>query len=386
MKKKTMLLLLVIVITIYIYLLVMYRNYSFLFLILVFLILCILVKKYFNISIINVDKIKNIIRTKKIRSKISNNEIYMRKINIKTFDGSNSTTHPCVVYFENGFNGYKYYMVHTPYNNNNVELENPCLLVSNDGINFEKLTGVPDPLLPIIKQEKNPLRYYSDPWILYDNNELQIWYRYTIEDKINKNIPLINKIYRITSKDGINFSKPELMIDDDGIWYLSPSIVKIEDKYYMYYFDEDLKGYCKTSKDLKEWSKSNNIVVNNFNGNFWHGEVKNINNKLYLLFLSKDYNLYLCEADINNPLNFKKCKKLQFNYYDKCNVYGNVCKYKSTFLINDEYISFYIPYKVNKINWFKLKGIKSTKWTMTYTCLKINNYDKYIKDDYNEKK
>lgn len=378
--KKKLLIILFLCFILFMYLFIYYKVYSFIFIIIIFLMICFLIKKYIKISIINIDKLKNLIKTRKIIKKISNDECYLKKIKIDTFDGSNGTTHPYVIYFENGFNGYKYYMVHTPYDNNNVELENPSLVVSNDGINFIKPNGISDPLLPIIKQKNNPLKYYSDPWILFDNEELQIWYRYTEEDKVNINVPLINKIYRITTKDGINFSEPELMIENDGIWYLSPSIIKLNDIYYMYYFDKDLKLYCKTSNDLKNWSKERIVKNNKFKGKYWHGEVKLINDKLYLLFLSKDYKLFLCESDINNPLNFEKCDELHFNYYDKCNIYGNVCKYKSTFLINDKYINLYIPYKVNTINWFKLKRIKHIKWTMTNTCLSLDNYNKYVKD------
>lgn len=381
--KKKLLLLMIADFIIFVFLLVdyvkNYNQYILLYVGLNIILLCIFVKCYYDISIVNIDKLINISRTKKIRKQLSNEERYVEKITIKTFDGSNGTTHPYIMFFKNGLNGYKYYMVHTPYDNRNVELENPSLCVSNDGLNFIKPDGIKDPLLPIIKQHGMVLRYYNDNWLLYDNNLLQVWYRYTEEDKTTKDTKLINRIYRITSKDGINFTEPELMIDDDGIWYLSPSIVKINDIYYLYYYDKDLKFYCKCSKDLKKWSNSILIEIDRFNGSYWHGEVKLLKDKLYLLFLSKDYKLYFCESTINNPLNFKICDELHFNYYDKCNIYGNVYKYKSTFLINDDYISFYIPFKVNKINWFKFKKIRHVKWTMTNTYLKISNYNKIIK-------
>lgn len=385
-KKLIFIIGLILDIFFYVFLLIKYPIYSFVYIALNFILFCIFFRIYLNISIINIDKIKNIIKTNKLRKNISENEKYLEKMKIKTFDGSNGTTHPCIIYFKNGFNGYKYYMVHTPYDNNNVEFENPSLCVSNDGFNFIKHKDTKDPLLPIIKQHGKILKYYNDNWLLFDEDKLQIWYRYTEEDKTNKEPKLVNKIFRITSNDGINFSQPELMIDDDGIWYLSPSIVKINDLYYLYYFDKDLKLYLKTSKDLKNWSKEILIKIDKYKGNYWHGEVKLVDNKMYLLFLSKDYKLYLCETDINNPLCFKTCDELYFNYYDKCNIYGNTHPYKSTFLIDDEFINFYIPYKVTTINYFKINGIKHTKWTMTNTYLRLNNYKKYIKGRYNKNK
>ena len=355
--------------------------YAFLFFNVVFVI--IFFKLYFNINVINVNKIINIIKTMNIRKKISSEEYYIKKINIETFDGSGGTTHPCIMQFKNLFNNYKYYMVHTPYDNHNVEYENPSLCVSNDTIHFIKPKNINDPLLPIIKSHNPVLSYYNDNFLLFDDNKFQVWYRYTIEDKSFKEPKLFNQIYRIVSTDGVNYDEPELMIDNDGTWYLSSSIVKIDSLYYLFYFDKDLRMHCKISKNLHEWSKTKHVNTKGYSGNIWHGEVKLIDGKLYLLFLSKDYKLYFCEANIDNPFNFRVCCKLKFNYYDKCNLYGNDVPYKSTFLMDDKYIYLYIPYKVNTINLFKLK--RRIKWTMTYTKLTYENFDKYVKDKNYEK-
>lgn len=382
--KRMLLMVVLLIDIIFIVILFLYFKliYLYLYLFLNLLLVMFFTKKLLNINIINLTKIVNLTKTYKIRKKISKEEEYLKRIEIKTFDGSNGTTHPCIIKMDKLFNNYKYYLVHTPYNNYNIELENPSLCVSNDGINFIKPNRIIDPLLPIIKKDDiKLLKYYNDSFILFDNNELQIWYRYTEEDKSINPIKLKNQIYRITTKDGINFTKPELMIDNDGIWYLSPSIVRIKDLYYMYYFDKDLKMYCKTSKDLHQWNERVEIRINNFTGDFWHGEAKICQNKLYILFLSKDYNLYLCESNICNPLEFNICNKLFLNYYDKCNIYGLAHPYKSTFLIEDGLIILYIPFVINRINYFKIKGIRSAKWTMTYTKLKIENFNKIIKED-----
>src|SRR5574344_906898 len=67
-------------------------------------------------------------------------------ITIPTYDKSNETTHPKVLYFENGFNGYKYWMVSTPYPGNDAYLENPSIVVSNDGVNFIEPPGIKNPV------------------------------------------------------------------------------------------------------------------------------------------------------------------------------------------------------------------------------------------------
>lgn len=342
----------------------------------------IVLKKHYQINILNIERIANAIKASKIRKQLSKDEKYLEKIPIKTFDGSNSTTHPYIVYFEKPFNNHQYYMAHTPYNNQNIELENPSLCVSNDGIIFNKPKGIKDPLLPIIKHTKGqPALYYNDNFILYEQDQLQIWYRYTEEDKTKKPPKLKNQIFRIVSKDGANFSEPELMLDDDGIWYLSPSIIKIDGLYYMYYFDKDLKFYAKISQNLKKWSEPHQVAVEGFSGNFWHGEVKIVGKELYLLFISRNYELYFCHTDYKNPLLFKNCDKLHFNYSDKSLFYGFTHPYKSTFLVKDDYIDFYIPFSVNALDCHRINSIKRIKQTMTYTRVKRENYQKFIKEN-----
>lgn len=335
----------------------------------------ILFKKHWNIDIININKIKNIFASKKIKKTLSKEEKYLEKIPIDTFDGSGYTTHPYILELDKPLNGYKYYMTHTPYANHNIELENPSLCVSNDGINFQKPKGVKDPLLPIIKKGENGKgKFYNDSFMFYEDGKLQVWYRYTEEDKTGPSLKAKSQIKRIVSKDGINFEKPELIIDFSDIWYLSPSLIKIYQTYYLYYYDQDLKMYVITSQNLKKWSNPQPIILKNYSNNCWHGEVKLINDKLYLLLLSRDYKLYLGQTDTKNPLEFNMSKKLELSYYDSLNIYGNAHPYKSTFLIKKGYIDLYIPFAVNKINYFKIRSIKHVKYTMTHTKLKLDRF------------
>ena len=66
--------------------------------------------------------------------------------NVIKFNGNPITTipqynsqgvlHPDVVYFPNGQDGYKYWMVHTPYTNPTQGKENPSIVRSNDGVTW----------------------------------------------------------------------------------------------------------------------------------------------------------------------------------------------------------------------------------------------------------
>ena len=343
-----------------------------------FILFAALFYKRYKINLINLSKPINYVKTYKIRKNLSKDEKYLEPIKIQTFDGSGSTTHPYVMFFKKPFNNYQYYLAHTPYDNHNVEFENPSLAVSNDGFNFVKPNAISDPLLPIIKRQpklKKP-KFYNDNFLFYENNALQVWYRYTEEDKTGKKLIAKSRLYRIVSKDGVNFSEPELMIDYSDIWYLSPSLIKIKGTYYLYYFDQDLNCYVKTSPDLKIWSEPKIVRMKGLTNKCWHGEVKLIDDKIYLLLTTRDYKLYFCETDTNSPLQFDKCNKLNLTYYDKRCIYGNAHLYKSSFIIKNGYIELYIPYAVNAINYFKIRGIRHIHWTMTYTKLKLSTFKK----------
>lgn len=65
-----------------------------------------------------------------------------------TYDGSGAAVHPSVLYFPQGWNGHRYWMAMTPYPTSNNKLENPSILVSNDGNTWAVPAGVTNPLVP----------------------------------------------------------------------------------------------------------------------------------------------------------------------------------------------------------------------------------------------
>ena len=66
----------------------------------------------------------------------------------ETPDGSGIIVHPCVRFFPEGKWGYNWWAVATPYAGANTQLENPCIYVSMDGLDFVAAPGVTNPLRP----------------------------------------------------------------------------------------------------------------------------------------------------------------------------------------------------------------------------------------------
>lgn len=320
-----------------------------------------------KLPIINFNRMFLNLKINRFRSACDSDEIYLKTLNIETFDGSGSLTHPSLLFFENGLHGYKYWMAYTPYDNNNISLENPCIVVSNDGINFKKFKNLENPLLEIIPVKK-PYTFYNDPFLIY-TDRLELWYRLTIEDDI-----LINDVYRIYSYDGENWSEPEKMIENDGSCYMSLSIVKKEDIYYLYYFNMNFEFKFRTSSDLKIWSEEREVKLTSFSGEYWHGEVSINKNNFELLFIDRQHNLYI--ATSIDGKEFIKLDKIEISYLPKDYLYKNAYLYKSNIMHIGDKVYLYIPFRYTTLNWFSFKRIFHHKWRLTLSVLNNESFDK----------
>lgn len=143
-----------------------------------------------------------------------------------TPDGSGSTVHPSVCDFGPGrkWHGWRYWMAHTPFWNSNDDLENPCILVSNDGWAWTEPTGISNPLYP----EPSNGRFNSDVDLEFDprSDELVLIYREMQPDRSHET-------FLARSHDGItwparaarlNWIRPSGDVDYTQI--LSPCIIR----------------------------------------------------------------------------------------------------------------------------------------------------------------
>lgn len=198
-----------------------------------------------------------------IRGKANPNE----PLNITTYEGGqNQPTHPKVLFFQNGWNGHKYWMVYTPYPNNDSFHENPCITYSDDGVNWNE-DGISNPILSIPEEHRGS--WYSDPHLVYipNTSTMELWVRYCSRgtDGLENGW---EGVYRLTSTDGINWSdKEELYHTVDTSWasVLSPSVIYDEGKYKIWFIYQRscLKYY--ESADGRNWQYikdiSNNIAT-----------------------------------------------------------------------------------------------------------------------------
>ena len=232
-------------------------------------------------------------------------------LEIKTFDGSNSPYHPSVLYFDNGWNGYKYWMAETPFSPKCKPYEDrnecPSIHVSNDGINWAEIAA--NPIDDLNGREIEELDYFSDPHLVFTNNKIECWYRFThrngIKDNYN-NLQLVRK----TSTDGINWSEREVLVnlatnegDPLGNMVVSPAILHKNGKYRMWYVNSESRAYREVSysesTDGKDWAPQRKCILNGQENMPWHIDVNNIEGKYYLLSYDlKDLTLWYSDNGI----------------------------------------------------------------------------------------
>lgn len=211
-------------------------------------------------------------------------------LNLQTYDGGNEGLHPSCLYFHDGWNGFKFWFVFTPYKGMNDAIENPCMYVSNDGEQFLPLDGA-NPLDDITLPKEQ--EYNSDPELVYnsDLNRLECWWRrvqrtqYPTEDGKNREI-----IYRRFTYDGKFWSEKQEMLNlknpfDETRMCISPAILYENGIYHMWCSSaEDFEGKHRTINyyEMKEGSCLNlvskqelsdgvlsHIDVIKHNGQYW---------------------------------------------------------------------------------------------------------------------
>ena len=165
-----------------------------------------------------------------------------------TYDDSGQAVHPDILYFDKGFKGHKYWMAFTPYPDSRCEMENPSILVSDDGFSWAIPHKLHNPITPppvdVISGGHN-----SDTDIIFADGKLFVYFVYN-----KKDVRGPSKFFRIESEDGINWSKPQLIYETkETIEGYSPAIIYSNNSYKMWYFGGENKPVYTSSKDGVNW-------------------------------------------------------------------------------------------------------------------------------------
>lgn len=238
-------------------------------------------------------------------------------ITTPTYDGSGQGIHPSVVYFADGWHGYKYWMAMTPYPNGNDEYENPSIIASNDGATFEVPAGLTNPIYPA-----PPAGHNNDTELIYDSvaDKLRVYWldcRRAIECVGFETETWYDHQYLMymETPDGVNWSAAAISIDWNlaigDRFILSPAIAKVGNVWKLYYIDASGSRpiFMRESADALTWGAEQAVIMNVTSAVLpWHLEVKYISelNQYWLV-----YCMYGTSADIyfavgTDGLNFNR--------------------------------------------------------------------------------
>ncbi|MGE5113679.1 MAG: hypothetical protein ACM3JB_22680 [Acidobacteriaceae bacterium] len=188
-----------------------------------------------------------------------------------TYDHSGNAVEPTLEYFPGGWNGYRYWLAISPYPHSNALLENPSLLVSQDGNNWSVPPGLVNPIaLPSANG------HLGDGTIYFDNSSNELWAYYL------EQIAMEGELFRKRSADGIHWTPAEPLLNAPAYAFLSPTVQRLGNEYMMWSVNSGTVGCTasstsvelRTSPDGIHWSEPQTTGLVQPNYRIWHINVK----------------------------------------------------------------------------------------------------------------
>ncbi len=289
-------------------------------------------------------------------------------LNIKTPDGYDQPYHPSVVFFESGWNGWKYWMAFTPYPVGGEPYmdcwENPCVIVSQDGVHWQ-YPGKMEFLDELTNEQINNRNYYSDTHLIYncDKDCLELYYRLNS----GKNSDEVT-IFRIISNNGIDWSVKEKLASVGCDLYtpepVSQSIIYHNRKYQMWYVSDTKGDSIRKIKSMESddgliWNNLTSITLSGYDINPWHIDCQLYNEKYYLLVYSFDSTLTLWKS--GNGTDYEYIKQI-LQPSRRAGVFYNARLYRSCLVSTDKDWRVYFSAHCGKCHQVgMMKGITNEK-------------------------
>lgn len=250
-------------------------------------------------------------------------------LSLETIEGTGQAYHPSVLFFENPWNGYRYWMAETPYPMDTPPYrdrwECPSIHVSHDGIHWRQPEGLVNPIDDLSSSEIQNRDFFSDPHLVFKDGNLECFYRFSEHTDDGYHTSLVKK----TSADGVSWQDRTLLLDylDSGClstvgdMVRSTAILWQNDRYVMWFVDNaDPKGdkhVCYSeSTDGRHWSKKDICELRGHTVMPWHLDLNYVDGE-YLLTLYDFQDLTLWKSSDGKGFDFVK------TLLSPSGVYGN---------------------------------------------------------------
>ena len=129
-------------------------------------------------------------------------------LSLNVLEKNTQVVHPSVIDFKSehqmeSWGQFRYWMALTPYPYGKSGEENPCICVSNDGVNWYVPNGISNPL--DVAEGGWKLGFHSDTDMIYnpDRNELWIYYRFLTYDIWSVKLVKISESHQVSAPETI---------------------------------------------------------------------------------------------------------------------------------------------------------------------------------------
>ena len=274
-------------------------------------------------------------------------------VTIPTYDGSYQLTHPKVLYFPKGWNGYQYWMSMTPYPYENDDYENPSIVVSNDGTTWGIPAGLKNPVSGLPSDVASG-GHYSDPQLVMRGNTMELWYRYNPARR-GKKLPdnSVNIYYRKTSRDGVHWTGAKKLLQSrHGYLSLCVNYEKAEYKTWYATYGGDL---CYSeSRDAVDWSAPVRCSVPLPAGfEPYHQDMIRYGSEYYLLQTAEkpsNYTFQLFLLQSEDGIHFSGAQPV---YPSKdMALWKKISFYRSTLFVKDNKLNLYVSMIIPHLKWY----------------------------------
>ncbi len=202
------------------------------------------------------------------------------RLDIPTYDGSGQAVHPSVLCRTDSP---RFLLSFTPYTDTDDRVENPSVVVSDDGLSFREEKEGLNPLVPAPEKDHN-----DDPDLFFSNGKYCILYLETLRPE-KQNLVLLE------SSDRLRWEKRiihEESIEHGGCFMLSPKYVEKDGLSYLFYVNRDASGgyrieYVK-GKDIEslDFDCRNNVTVSGLEELPWHLDILRDGENYYMLLVT----------------------------------------------------------------------------------------------------
>ena len=198
-----------------------------------------------------------------------------------TLTGSkDEIVHPSILFFPLGWNGYKYWMGYTCFDNGNSSFENPCLAVSNDNITWIAPPGLTNPVEP---QPQSP-NYYADINLFMSPDEKTMYMVFKLAETSLKTT------YLRSSTDGVNWTA-KVVLFSNTYEDVSPAVVWDGAQYKMWTVNHEnhpYSLYLRTAPTAQgPWSAPTLCTVTLPTGiEMWHMDIRKLGNQYHMIMFT----------------------------------------------------------------------------------------------------